>query len=288
MTIGPEQRNADFNSQQAASQKNAAMRGEHAPGFDANYILEARCVRLNSENIDLRGQLEMARKATSAAQELLEAERQENAALNDKLINAEDARTANASSALDQIGRIKELRLLRTNDAATIADLQRRLREAESQLAAQREAAPRMYIAARGQATVAQGYWHDIQALQATIRQLRAQIETMPVTVRGEPTVARRILEAENAELEKMVLAKNDEIAKLDKQLKARRLSAESVAEIRADVPYGDRVARAENVELRRTISLMAKTAAEVQDNFRLIAELAADPADEARKENTK
>ena len=41
-------------------------------------------------------------------------------------------------------------------------------------------------------------------------------------------------------------------------------------------------------MELRRTISLMAKTAAEVQDNFRLIAELAADPADQNRKENTK
>jgi len=41
----------------------------------------------------------------------------------------------------------------------------------------------------------------------------------------------------------------------------------------------------AENMELRRTISLMAKAAAEAQDNFRLIAELAADPADEKRKE---
>ena len=79
-----------------------------------------------------------------------------------------------------------------------IADLERRLREAEGQLKAQRDY-PQM------------------------------------VTVRGEPTPARRIL--------------------------------------------------AENAELRRTISLMAKTAAEVQDNFRLIAELAADPADEARKE---
>jgi hypothetical protein len=68
-------------------------------------------------------------------------------------------------------------------------------------------------------------------------------------------------------------------------QLRAQRLSAAEVSEIRAYVPYGDRVARAENVELRRTISLMAKTAAEVQDNFRLIAELAADPADEAHKE---
>ncbi|MBP6786695.1 MAG: hypothetical protein KA170_03830, partial [Candidatus Promineofilum sp.] len=117
-----------------------------------------------------------------------------------KLINAEDARTANARSALENIGRARELRLLRTNDAATIADLERRLREAEG-------------------------------------------------------------------------------------QLRAQRLSAGEVAEIRAYVPYGDRVARAENVELRRTISLMAKTAAEAQDNFRLIAELAADPADEARKE---
>ena len=160
-------------------------------------------LNVTGDNIRLREELATARKARDAAQELLEAERQKNAALNDKLINAEDTRASNASSALEQIGRVKELRLLRTNDAATIADLERRLREAEG-------------------------------------------------------------------------------------QLRAQRLSAAEVSEIRAYVPYGDRVARAENVELRRTISLMAKTAAEVQDNFRLIAELAADPADQNRKENTK
>lgn len=138
-------------------------------------------------------------------------------------------------------------KLLRANDAATIADLERRLKEAEAQLKAQREAAPRMYIAARGQATVAQGYWHDIQALQAenaglhetvksqevTIRQLKAQIEVMPVTVRGEPTVARKVLEAE---LE----------------------------------------------EMRRTFRLIAGT---TKEYFDLITELASDPADEKRKE---
>ena len=167
-------------------------------------------LNVTGDNIRLREELATARKARDAAQELLEAERQTNANLNDKLINAEDARAASGRAAVDLIERNKELRqalgterLLLVNEKGANADLAKRLREAEG-------------------------------------------------------------------------------------QLRAQRLSAGEVAEIRAYVPYGDRVARAENVELRRTISLMAKTAAEVQDNFRLIAELAADPADQNRKENTK
>lgn len=192
MTIGPEQRNADFNSQQAAYQKNAAMRGEHAPDFEAHHR------RLNAENIDLRAQLDMSRKATSAAQELLEAERQkcakieadgaqqafsmgeamgaairEKAAIQEKIGVLEKEREflltdnrENRSAKYRLMSALDTEKLLRANDAATIADLERRLKEAEAQLKAQREAAPRMYIAARGQATVAQGYWHDIQALQ--------------------------------------------------------------------------------------------------------------------------
>lgn len=273
MTIGPEQRNADFNSQQAAYQKNAAMRGENAPDFEAHHR------RLNAENIDLRAQLDMSRKATSAAQELLEAERQkcakieadgarqafsmgeamgavirEKAAIQEKIGVLEKEREflltdnrENKSAKYRLMSALDTEKLLRANDAATIADLERRLKEAEAQLKAQREAAPRMYIAARGQATVAQGYWHDIQALQAenaglhetvksqevTIRQLKAQIEVMPVTVRGEPTVARKVLEAE---LE----------------------------------------------EMRRTFRLIAGT---TKEYFDLITELASDPADEKRKE---
>lgn len=195
MTVGPEIH------RDAASQEVAhidTMIGPH--------------LRLTRENIELRTRLDLMRKSKEAAQELLEVERQKNAALQQQLLTAKhDAALTRVEWATSkdfvhsdwmkiEQAENAELRLLRTNDAATIADLERRLREAEG-------------------------------------------------------------------------------------QLKAQRLSAGEVAEIRAYVPYGDRVARAENVELRRTISLMAKTAAEVQDNFRLIAELAADPADEKRKE---
>ena len=210
MTIGPEQRNADFNSQQAAYQKNAAMRGENAPDFEAHHR------RLNAENIDLRAQLDMSRKATSAAQELLEAERQkcakieadgarqafsmgeamgavirEKAAIQEKIGVLEKEREflltdnrENKSAKYRLMSALDTEKLLRANDAATIADLERRLKEAEAQLKAQREAAPRMYIAARGQATVAQGYWHDIQALQAENAKLRKTIESQEVTIR--------------------------------------------------------------------------------------------------------
>lgn len=233
------------------------------PADDIDEILRKH-LNVTGDNIRLREELATARKARDAAQELLEAERQANARLSESraiLRNSAKGLSEIAHAYEDDLKATKAAldteKLLRTNDAATIADLERRLREAESQLKAQ------------------WGYgqlWRDSQA--------------------------RRVdLAAENAELEKMVLAKNDEIANLDKQLKAQtpgrlkrmhELSASEVDEIRAYVPYGDRVARAENVELRRTISLMAKTAAEVQDNFRLIAELAADPADQNRKENTK
>lgn len=166
-------------------------------------ILDARCVRLNSENIDLRAQLEMARKATSAAQELLEAERVEVAKIEDELkkergfFEQERAAKYRLMSALD----IEKL--LRVNDAGTIADLQRRLREAEGQLKAQR-LSPTLAGPAIGMMEIPAALWRERMA---------------------------------------------------------------------------------ENAELRRTISLMAKTAAEVQDNFRLIADLASDPADEKRKE---
>ena len=99
MTIGPEQRNAE-------------MRGE--PYESAS---ERRAKNYHAENIDLRGQLEMSRKATSAAQELLEAER----GAKYRLMSALDTE-----------------KLLRVVDAATITDLQRQLREAEAQLKAQR------------------------------------------------------------------------------------------------------------------------------------------------------
>lgn len=265
MTIGPEQRKADA--------LNADMRKGWATG-DYEQTIEAHHRRLNAENIDLRGQLEMARKATSAAQELLEAERQKAAQSDAARIIMRDV-ADKFSTALDTE------KLLRVNDAATIADLERRLREAEGQLKAQREAV-------RG--PFGDPVW--------TSKGVSQWVSTDWANAKIEWSEGQRIrLAAENAELEKMVLAKNDEIANLDKQLKAQtpgrlkrmhELSASEVDEIRAYVPYGDRVARAENVELRRTISLMAKTAAEVQDNFRLIAELAADPADQNRKENTK
>lgn len=295
MTIGPEQRNSDFNSQQAAYQKNAAMRGEHAPDFEAHHR------RLNAENIDLRAQLDMSRKATSAAQELLEAERQkcakieadgaqqafsmgeamgavirEKAAIQEKIGVLEKERefllTDNRESKSAKYRLMSALdteKLLRANDAATIADLERRLKEAEAQLKAQRRTAPlivngvevprdergRVLLTDWERAVTARNdplAWYreqrtrlaaqnaklvrTIESQEATIRRLNAQIEVMPVTVRGEPTVARKMIALEN-------------------------------------------------IELRRTIGLMAKTAAEVQDNFRLIAELASDPADEKRKE---
>ena len=119
---------------------------------------------------------------------------------------------------------------------------------------------------AKGLSEVAHAYEDDLKATKAALDTERLLRTNDAATIAD---LAKRLREAEG-------------------QLRAQRLSAGEVAEIRAYVPYGDRVARAENVELRRTISLMAKTAAEVQDNFRLIAELAADPADEARKENTK
>ncbi|MTV47088.1 hypothetical protein, partial [Streptococcus pneumoniae] len=65
------------------------------PPDDIDEILRKH-LNVTGENIRLREELATARKARDAAQELLEAERQKNAALNDKLINAEDARTANA------------------------------------------------------------------------------------------------------------------------------------------------------------------------------------------------
>ena len=200
MTVGPEIH------RDAASQEVAhidTMIGPH--------------LRLTRENIELRTRLDLMRKSKEAAQELLEAERQANARLSESR-----AILRNSAKGLSEIARAYEddlkatkaaldtEKLLRVNDAATIADLERRLREAES-------------------------------------------------------------------------------------QLKAQRLSAAEVSEIRAYVPWATKKERAradaaaaenaEIVELRRTISLMAKTAAEVQDNFRLIAELAADPADEAHKE---
>lgn len=104
-------------------------------------------------------------------------------------------------------------KLLRVNDASTIADLQRRLHEAEGQLKAQRKAASGPF---------GDTVWTD---------------KGIPQWVSTDWA--------------------NEQFAKL----------------------------AAENTELRRTISLMAKTAAEVQDNFRLIAELATDPADEKHKE---
>ena len=292
MTIGPEQRNADFNSQQAAYQKNAAMRGEHAPDFEAHHR------RLNAENIDLRAQLDMSRKATSAAQELLEAERQkcakieadgaqqafsmgeamgavirEKAAIQEKIGVLEKERefllTDNRESKSAKYRLMSALdteKLLRANDAATIADLERRLKEAEAQLKAQRRTAPlivngvkvprdergRVLLTDWERAVTARNdplAWYreqrtrlaaqnaklvrTIESQEVTIRQLKAQIEVMPVTVRGEPTVARKVLEAE---LE----------------------------------------------EMRRTFRLIAGT---TKEYFDLITELASDPADEKRKE---
>ena len=242
------------------------------PADDIDEILRKH-LNVTGDNIRLREELATARKARDAAQELLEAERQANARLSESraiLRNSAKGLSEIAHAYEDDLKATKAAldteKLLRTNDAATIADLERRLREAEGQLKAQRSA----------NASVTRAAETELRCYEAVLEQKYA---------------------AENAELEKMVLAKNDEIANLDKQLKAQtpgrlkrmhELSASEVDEIRAYVPYGDRVARAENVELRRTISLMAKTAAEVQDNFRLIAELAADPADQNRKENTK
>ncbi len=180
-----------YKSAVEANKRNAEMRDE----IDAIF---RKHLNDTGENIRLREELATARKARDAAQELLEATRSKLAGLEAKYLSSWEDYQANAKLARTALDTEKQLR---TNDAATIADLQRQLREAEGQLKAQREAAPRMYIAARGQATVARGYWHDIQELQAENKMLRAQIETMPVTVRGEPTVARKVLEAENAEL---------------------------------------------------------------------------------------
>lgn len=270
MTIGPEQRNADFNSQQAAYQKNAAMRGDpqcttqpRTPAETAEFVKHnppaehydpmprAHDIhrRLNDENLDLRQRLSMALKAKDAAQELLEAERQKNAALQSDLVDEKEARQISGSTVVEYIGRLKELRnvldtekLLRVNDAGTIADLQRRLREAEGQLKAQR-LSPTLAGPAIGMMEIPAALWRERMAENAALRKTIEdqqveilQLRAAPVTVRGEPTVARKMI----------VL---------------------------------------ENIELRRTIDLMAKTAAEVQDNFRLIAELASDPADEKRKE---
>ncbi len=281
--VGPEKRVADFNSQQAAYQKNAEMRGGYSEQTE-QIRAERKAMTTIGENIQLREELATARKARDAAQELVEATRSELAkieadgaqqafSMGEAMGAAIRQKATLQSSLADARGECHRLKhdldtekLLRVNDAATIADLERRLREAEGQLKAQRSA----------NASVTRAAETELRCYEAVLEQKYA---------------------AENAELEKMVLAKNDEIANLDKQLKAQtpgrlkrmhELSASEVDEIRAYVPYGDRVARAENVELRRTISLMAKTAAEVQDNFRLIAELAADPADQNRKENTK
>lgn len=124
-----DRRVSDFNSQQAAAQKNADMRGD----YTAMPTLEQIHRRLNAENIDLRGQLEMARKATSAAQELLESERQ-------KVAQLTEARNIMRDTAGELSRALDTEKLLRVNDASTIADLQRRLREAEGQLKAQRDA----------------------------------------------------------------------------------------------------------------------------------------------------
>lgn len=271
MTIGPERRNADFDrqqaSQQAAYQKNADMRGEpyttqprtpeETAGFlknnppaepakpdDIDDILRKH-LRVTGENANLRAELAQARKARDAAQELLEAERQANARLSESRVILRN--TAEKISKIAHVyqddlkaakGSLEMAQQLRVNDARTIADLQRQLKEAEGQLKAQRD---RMgtahdsniewYRQRRTElAAENAGLRETVESQEATIRQLRAQIETMPS-------------------------------------------------------PYNVRECREENIELRRTISLMAKTAAEVQDNFRLIAELAADPADEKRKE---
>jgi len=287
MTIGPERRNADFDrqqaSQQAAYQKNADMRGEpyttqprtpeETAGFlknnppaepakpdDIDDILRKH-LRVTGENANLRAELAQARKARDAAQELLEAERQKCAKIEADgdaqayqmgdamggVIRQKATLQSSLSDAKGEIHRVKHdldtEKLLRANDASTIADLERRLKEAEGQLKAQRDrmsglhaANMTWYTEQRGKLAAENAELRKtIESQEVTIRQLKAQIEVMPVTVRGEPTVARKMI----------VL---------------------------------------ENIELRRTIDLMAKTAAEVQDNFRLIAELAADPADEKRK----
>lgn len=99
MTVGPEIH------RDAASQEMAhvdTMIGPH--------------LRLTRENIQLRDDLNLARQARDSLRQLIEVERQGNAELH---------------AALDTE------RLLRTNDRATIADLERRLREAEGQLKAQ-------------------------------------------------------------------------------------------------------------------------------------------------------
>ena len=222
MTVGLEI-HRDAASQEASHI--AEMRGGHGPQWTDGQIAHSINRVTLAENIELRTRLDLMRKSKEAAQELLEAERQKNAALQQQLLTAKhDAAITRVEWATSkdfvhsdwmkiEQAENAELRLLRMNDAATIADLERRLREAEG-------------------------------------------------------------------------------------QLKAQRLSAAEVSEIRAYVPWATKKERAradaaaaenaEIVELRRTIDLMAKTAAEAQDNFRLIAELAADPADEKRKENTK
>ena len=258
------------------------------PMYETTPTLEQFHRRLNAENVDLRGQLEMARKAADAAQQLLEAERQkcakieadgaqqafsmgeamgaairEKADLQAKLekergfFETERAAKYRLMSALDTE------KLLRANDAATIEDLERRLREVTGQLVAQRRTAPlivngvevprdergRVLLTDWERAVTARNdplAWYREQRTRlarenalyrAQIAELRKVIEsgaqTEPVTVRGEPTVARKVLEAE---LE----------------------------------------------EMRRTFRLIVGT---TKEYFDLITELAGDPADEKRKE---
>lgn len=201
----------------------AGQEAAHISAMLPEPTLEQIHRRLNAENVDLRGQLELSRKATSAAQELLESERAKVAkyeAEREYLLT--DTREA-TSAKYRLMAALDQEKLLRTNGAATIADLERRLREAEGQLKAGRK----------------------------------------PSGPFGDPAWASKGIS----------------------QWVSTDWANEKITKTRREANAMIDSYKAENAELRRTISLMAKTAAEVQDNFRLIAELAADPADEKRKE---
>lgn len=161
-SIGPEQRKADA--------LNADMRKGWATG-DYEQTIEAHHRRLNAENIDLRGQLDMARKATSAAQELLEAERQKNARLEAQMATAWNAYQTHAIELPRQLSAaLGQEKLLRVNDAATIADLERRLREAQGQLRQQREVKPPLMGPAIGMMEIPAALWREKMAETTELR----------------------------------------------------------------------------------------------------------------------
>ena len=139
------------------------------PPDDIDTVLR-KYLNVLGDNIRLREDLATARKARDAAQELLENERAKIARLEAQMATARGLLTLGTA-------KIAELRaaldILRVNDASTIADLRRQLHEAKGQLG------------------VAQGYWHDIKALQAQIAELQERLKQQGTPVIGAENISR-------------------------------------------------------------------------------------------------